>query len=82
MLDCAVKMQALRRGAVQRREFLRMRRSAMTLQAAVRCHQASTSFQQLRIAAVVLQKHWRSRMAMHLLHRIKVCRRVLPSWDN
>lgn len=72
LLAATTAMQALRRGAVQRRAFLRMRAAALVLQAAVRCHQAHSSFQRLRAAAVVLQAHWRRRQAMLLLGRNKV----------
>lgn len=65
-------MQALRRGAVARHGFLRMRAAAIAIQAAVRCHQAKASLQRQRGAAVMLQKCWRQWQAVQLLRRIKV----------
>jgi abnormal spindle-like microcephaly-associated protein len=59
LLRAVTTVQALRRGAVLRRQFLRQRAAAVAIQAAVRCRQQRARFQQQRAAAVVLQKHFR-----------------------
>jgi abnormal spindle-like microcephaly-associated protein len=59
LLRAVTAVQALRRGAVLRRQFLRQRAAAVAIQAAVRGGQQRARFQQQRAAAVVLQKHFR-----------------------
>lgn len=67
-----VKMQAMARGARQRRSFLATRRAVVQLQAGFRGWQGRMQFLQAKGAAIWIQSCWRRYQAQCLLSQHKV----------
>ena len=68
----ATKLQALRRGLVQARQYRRMRCGAISIQAAWRCAAARRVFLRHRAAAICIQAHWRGVTALRAYQAAKV----------
>ena len=72
------QLQALRRGAVQARQFRRIRASAIVVQAAWRCATARRAFLCSRAATVCIQAAWRGLMARRAYQAARVGSAPLP----
>ena len=66
------QLQALRRGAVQARQFRRKRASAIVLQAAWHCATARRAFLCSRAATICIQAAWRGLMARRAYQAARV----------
>ena len=66
------KLQAMRRGARQRKAYLQKRRHLVLLQAAFRAFPVRMQFLQAKGAAIWIQTCWRRHQAQQHLTRIKV----------
>lgn len=78
-LDAVVtRLQAIRRGACQRRAYLQTQQRIVLLQAAFRAFPARMQFLQAKGAAIWIQSCWRRHQAQQLILNIKVCTCALP----
>lgn len=77
----ATRVQARRRGAVQRRAFLRQRAAAVRLQAAWRASDARRALSDARAAAVTVQRAWRGYVARcHFQRMRRICTAIQSAW--
>ena len=77
----ATRVQALRRGAVQRRAFLCQRAAAVRLQAAWRASVARRALSAARASAVTVQRAWRGYVARSHFHRMRrICTTIQSAW--
>lgn len=78
-LDAVVtRLQAIRRGACQRRAYLQTQQRIVLLQAAFRAFPARMQFLQAKGAAIWIQSCWRRHQAQQLILNIKVRTCALP----
>ncbi|BDA47246.1 probable abnormal spindle-like microcephaly-associated protein homolog [Coccomyxa sp. Obi] len=77
----AIRVQAFRRGAVQRRAFLSQRAAAVQLQAAWRASVARRSLSAARAAALAVQRAWRGFVARSHFQRMRrICTTIQSAW--
>lgn len=73
LVTTVTRLQAILRGAGQRRAYLQARQHIVHLQAAFRTYPVRMRFLQAKGAAIWIQSSWRRCQAQRMLMRIKVC---------